>query len=147
MTSILNLTMTLVTRRELVTVLDTTKRSLRCWDLGIGRHSAMRQSIADRVNVCNPTPYVTWNISPIRPESLITCSMLPVPERNGPTVHKILFPNKWVLLYFGQSPVSHCRRQSSIQSFKSMWNLWWTEWHWGRFFSRNFGFPLTSSFY
>ena len=75
LTSILNLTMTLVTRRELVTVLDITKRSLGCWDLGIGRHSAMRQSIADRVNVCNPTPYVTWNISPIQPESLITCSI------------------------------------------------------------------------
>lgn len=57
--NILNLTMTLVTWTELVTVLDITKRSLRCRDLGIGRHSAMRQSIADRVNVCNPTPYVT----------------------------------------------------------------------------------------
>jgi hypothetical protein len=22
-----------------------------------------------------------------------------------------------------------------------MWDLWWTKWHWGRFFSEYFGFP------
>jgi hypothetical protein len=24
---------------------------------------------------------------------------------------------------------------------QSMWNLWWTKWHWDRFFSEFFGFP------
>jgi hypothetical protein len=28
-----------------------------------------------------------------------------------------------------------------------MWNLWWTKWHWDRFFSEYFGFPLSISFY
>jgi hypothetical protein len=26
---------------------------------------------------------------------------------------------------------------------QSMWNLWWTKWHWDRFFSELFGFPLS----
>jgi hypothetical protein len=25
---------------------------------------------------------------------------------------------------------------------QSMWDLWWTKWHWDRFFSEFFGFPL-----
>jgi uncharacterized membrane protein YiaA len=28
-----------------------------------------------------------------------------------------------------------------------MWDLWWTKWHWDRFFSEYFGFPLSISFY
>jgi hypothetical protein len=28
-----------------------------------------------------------------------------------------------------------------------MWDLWWTKWHWGRFFSEFFGFPLPISFH
>jgi hypothetical protein len=24
-----------------------------------------------------------------------------------------------------------------------MWDLWWTKWHWDRFFSEFFGFPLS----
>ena len=28
-----------------------------------------------------------------------------------------------------------------------MWDLWWTKWHWGRFFSEYFGFPLAISFH
>jgi hypothetical protein len=29
---------------------------------------------------------------------------------------------------------------------RSMWDLWWSKWHWGRFFSEFFGFPLSISF-
>jgi hypothetical protein len=28
-----------------------------------------------------------------------------------------------------------------------MWDLWWTKWHWDRFFSEYFGFPLLISFH
>jgi hypothetical protein len=28
-----------------------------------------------------------------------------------------------------------------------MWDLWWTKWHWDRFFPEYFGFPLSVSFY
>jgi hypothetical protein len=28
-----------------------------------------------------------------------------------------------------------------------MWDLWWTKWHWDRFFSEYFGFPLSISFH
>jgi hypothetical protein len=28
-----------------------------------------------------------------------------------------------------------------------MWDLWWTKWHWDRFFSWYFGFPLSNSFH
>jgi hypothetical protein len=28
-----------------------------------------------------------------------------------------------------------------------MWDLWWTNWHWDRFFSEYFGFPLSVSFH
>jgi hypothetical protein len=28
-----------------------------------------------------------------------------------------------------------------------MWDLWWTKWHWDRFFPECFGFPLTVSFH
>ena len=29
----------------------------------------------------------------------------------------------------------------------SMWDLWWTKWHWDRFFPEYFGFPLSISFH
>jgi hypothetical protein len=29
---------------------------------------------------------------------------------------------------------------------QSMWDLWWTKWHWDRFFSEYFSFPLSISF-
>jgi hypothetical protein len=29
----------------------------------------------------------------------------------------------------------------------SVWYLWWTKWHWDRFFSEYFGFPLSFSFH
>jgi hypothetical protein len=29
----------------------------------------------------------------------------------------------------------------------SVWDLWWTKWHWDRFFSEYFGFPLSISFH
>ena len=28
-----------------------------------------------------------------------------------------------------------------------MWDLWWTKWHWDRFFPEYFGFPLSISFH
>jgi hypothetical protein len=28
-----------------------------------------------------------------------------------------------------------------------MWDLWWTKWHWDRFFPEFFGFPLSVSFH
>jgi hypothetical protein len=28
-----------------------------------------------------------------------------------------------------------------------MWDLWWTNWHWDRFFPEYFGFPLSISFH
>jgi hypothetical protein len=28
-----------------------------------------------------------------------------------------------------------------------MWDLWWTNWYWDRFFSEYFGFPLSISFH
>jgi hypothetical protein len=30
---------------------------------------------------------------------------------------------------------------------QSMWDLWWTKWHWAMFFSEFFGFPLSISFH
>jgi hypothetical protein len=30
---------------------------------------------------------------------------------------------------------------------RPMWDLWWTKWHWGTFFSEYFGFPLAISFH
>jgi hypothetical protein len=30
---------------------------------------------------------------------------------------------------------------------RSMWDLWWTKWHWDRFFSEYLGFPLSISFH
>jgi hypothetical protein len=29
---------------------------------------------------------------------------------------------------------------------QSMWDLWWTKWHWDRFFPEYFGFLLSVSF-
>jgi hypothetical protein len=28
-----------------------------------------------------------------------------------------------------------------------MWDLWWTKWHWDKFFSKLFGFPLSVLFH
>jgi hypothetical protein len=34
--------------------------------------------------------------------------------------------------------------QAQVQSqAKSMWDLWWTKWHWDKFFSEYFGFSIT----
>jgi hypothetical protein len=30
---------------------------------------------------------------------------------------------------------------------QSMWDLWWTKWHWDRFISEYFSFPLPISFH
>jgi hypothetical protein len=30
---------------------------------------------------------------------------------------------------------------------QSMWDLWWTKWHWDRFYPEYFGFPLSLSFH
>jgi hypothetical protein len=34
-----------------------------------------------------------------------------------------------------------------IKNHTKMWDLWWTKWHWDRFFSEFFGFPLSISFH
>jgi hypothetical protein len=26
---------------------------------------------------------------------------------------------------------------------QSVWDLWWTKWHWDKFFSESLGFPLS----
>jgi hypothetical protein len=41
---------------------------------------------------------------------------------------------------------SHCGVTGSRLAH-SMWDLWWTEWHWDRFFSEFFGFSLSISFH
>jgi len=46
----------------------------------------------------------------------------------------------------GQSPTSHRGGLSSIPG-QSVWNLWWTKWHYDRFLSQHFGFPLSVSFH
>jgi hypothetical protein len=46
----------------------------------------------------------------------------------------------------GYSPASHRGGPGSIPG-QSMWDLWWTKWHWDRFFSEYFGFPLSISFH
>jgi hypothetical protein len=40
----------------------------------------------------------------------------------------------------------HCGSPVSIQD-QSMWDLWRTKWHWDRFFTEYFGFPLSISFH
>jgi hypothetical protein len=45
-----------------------------------------------------------------------------------------------------QSPASHCGGPGSRPG-PSMWDLWWTKWHWDSFFSEFFGFPLSVSFH
>ena len=40
----------------------------------------------------------------------------------------------------GQSPASHRGGPGSITG-QSVWDLWWTKWHWDRFFPEYFGFP------
>jgi hypothetical protein len=41
-------------------------------------------------------------------------------------------------------PTADARVRSRGQS---MWDLWWTKWHWDRLFSEYFGFPLSVSFH
>ena len=41
-----------------------------------------------------------------------------------------------------QSPASHPGGSGS-KSGQSVWDLWWTHWHWDRFFSDYFGFTLS----
>jgi hypothetical protein len=38
-------------------------------------------------------------------------------------------------------------RRPGFAPGQSMWDLWWTEWHWDRFFSELFGFTLSVSFH
>jgi hypothetical protein len=37
-------------------------------------------------------------------------------------------------------------RRPGFAPGQSMWDLWWTKWHWDMFFSEFFGIPLTISF-
>jgi hypothetical protein len=46
----------------------------------------------------------------------------------------------------GKSPTSHRGGPGSIPG-QSMWDLWWTKWHWDRFLPEYFGFPLSLSFH
>ena len=46
----------------------------------------------------------------------------------------------------GQLPASHRGGPGSI-SGQSVWDLWWTKWHWDRYFPKYFGFPLSFSFH
>jgi hypothetical protein len=43
----------------------------------------------------------------------------------------------------GQSPASHCGGPGSIP-VHYIWDLWWTKWHWDRFFSRVLRFSPVS---
>jgi hypothetical protein len=55
---------------------------------------------------------------------------------------------KWQFLLThitGRAMASHRRGPVSIPD-QSVWDLWWTEWHWDRFFPEYFGFPLSVSF-
>jgi hypothetical protein len=38
-------------------------------------------------------------------------------------------------------------RRSGLILGQSMWDLWWTKWHWDRFLPEYFGFPLSISFH
>jgi hypothetical protein len=40
-----------------------------------------------------------------------------------------------------RAPASHGGGPGS-RSGQSMWDLWWKKWHWDRFFSEFFGFPV-----
>jgi hypothetical protein len=39
------------------------------------------------------------------------------------------------------------RGGTSSNPDRSMWDLWWAKWHWDKFFSEYFGFPLSISFH
>jgi hypothetical protein len=40
-----------------------------------------------------------------------------------------------------------CKLQHKRFQGQSMWDLWWTKWHWDRFFPEYFGFSLSISFH
>jgi len=44
------------------------------------------------------------------------------------------------------SPGSVTRHLGSLVG-QSVWDMWWTEWHWTRFFSECFDFSLSVLFY
>jgi hypothetical protein len=41
----------------------------------------------------------------------------------------------------GYTPATQHGSPSSLPG-QSMWDFWWTKWHWGKFISEYFGFPL-----
>jgi hypothetical protein len=45
-----------------------------------------------------------------------------------------------------QPPASHREGPDSIPA-QFMWDLWWTKWHWDRFFPEYFGFTPSVSFH
>jgi hypothetical protein len=47
---------------------------------------------------------------------------------------------------FGQSPAFHNQGPDSVPGH-SMWDFWWTKWHWDIFLSESFGFPLSVLFH
>jgi hypothetical protein len=52
--------------------------------------------------------------------------------------------NKNVVVVFRRIAFCLSRGQGSIPG-QSIWDLWWTNWHWGRFLPEYFGFPLSIS--
>jgi len=46
----------------------------------------------------------------------------------------------------GSLPARH-REGPGSSPGQSVWDLWWTKWHWDRFCSEFFGFLLSASFY
>jgi hypothetical protein len=50
----------------------------------------------------------------------------------------------WAVPWLRQSPASHRGGPGSCPG-QSMWDLWWTEWHWDRFFTEFFDFPPSIS--
>jgi hypothetical protein len=49
--------------------------------------------------------------------------------------------------YFPGSKAAYHRGGPGSILGQSMWDLWWTKWHWDKFFSEYFGFPLSISFH
>jgi hypothetical protein len=54
---------------------------------------------------------------------------------------------KYVIAHLPLSSYSHPRGGPGSIPLQSMWDLWWTKWHWHRSFPEYFGFPLSISFH
>jgi hypothetical protein len=64
-------------------------------------------------------------------------------KRNECSKHMRLSAVPWLWrLVAGLPP-----RRPGFDPGLSMWDFWWTKWHWDRFFPEYFGFPLSVSFH